>query len=335
VSIPTSPPTVWTLIWHRAGRVTDASLELLGEARRVAGLLGIETEAVVLGDVDDAALVDVAEHGADRVLIVASPQLVRPATKPATAALAQLIERRAPRLVLIPETADGRDIGPRLAARTGHGLVADCAFLRVDPDGAVIATRPAWDGMVSQRVRVGTSSLVMIAPGVFPPRPRGNAKPPVVERIVLDGLPKSDTELLAAKRLEPDDLELDEAGTVVAGGLGMGGEAGFRSLEKLAAVLGAKVGASRRATDLGWVDRSALVGQTGTTVRPSLYFACGISGASQHVLGMHESQVVVAINSDPNAPIFGIADVGIVGDVAEVVPALTDAFERALGGVES
>jgi electron transfer flavoprotein alpha subunit len=174
------------------------------------------------------------------------------------------------------------------------------------------------------------SGLVMIAPGVFPLRTFDDAVQPGIEHIALNGLPEPDTQLLSSKRLEPDDLALEEAEVIVAGGRGMGGEDGFRALEELAAVLGAKVAASRRATDLGWADRDALVGQTGKTVRPALYLACGISGASQHVLGMWESQLIVAVNSDPNAPILRVADLGVVGDVATVVPELTEAFRRGL-----
>ena len=322
--------SVWSVVWHRDGKVADASLEVLAEARRIADVLGTETVAVGFGDIDARMIQMLGRHGAGHVLIATAPQLSRFATSPHSAALVQLINRCSPRVILVPGTAAGRDLAPRVAARTGLGFVPDCSFVRVDEEGTVVATRPALDGKIAQRVAVGAAGLLMIPPGIFAPRTFDDDRTPGTELVNLEDLPEPDTELVSSKHLEPADIELNEAAVVVAGGLGMGGAGGFRSLEKLAAVLGAKVAASRRATDLGWVDRSALVGQTGTTVRPALYIACGISGASQHVLGMWESQMIVAINSDSSAPIFSLADVGVVGDVATVVPQLTEAFQHVL-----
>ena len=331
-----TPAEAWSLVFHRDGLIADSSLEVLGEARRLGNAMETGTVAIVLGDVPSSGLEILGAHGATRVLVASAPQLRTYATRPQVAAVAELIDERMPRLVLVPEVAAGRDLAPRLAARSNLGLVAGCTYVRVDRSGRVVATRPGMGGRIAERVAIGSPGLLMVAPDVFPQRIFDNGADPEIEHVTFDDLPDPAVELVSSKRLEPDDLSLEEAEVVVAGGLGMGGEEGFRSLEKLAAVLGAKVAASRRATDLGWADRAALVGQTGTTVRPALYVACGISGASQHVLGMRESKTVVAVNSDPNAPIFQIADVGVVGDVATVVPELADAFQRGLaaeGGV--
>jgi electron transfer flavoprotein alpha subunit len=325
-----SSGSVWSVVWHRDGKVSDASLEVLAEARRIADRIGTQTVAVGFGDIDDDIVEILGLHGASRVLVANAPQLSRFATSSHSAALIKLIGRDTPRVILVPGTAAGRDLAPRVATRAGLGLVPDCSFVRVDEGRTVVATRPALDGKIAQRVAVEAAGLLMIPPGIFASRTFDDNRTPETEVVNLTDLPEPDTELVSSKHLEPADIELNEAEVVVAGGLGMGGEGGFRSLEKLAAVLGAKVAASRRATDLGWVDRSALVGQTGTTVRSALYIACGISGASQHVLGMWESQMIVAVNSDSNAPIFSLADVGVVGDVATVVPQLTEAFQQVL-----
>ena len=321
---------VWSLVWHRDGIVSDASLETLAQARLIGQSVAARTVAVCFGDTEAETSELLALHGADGILRATAPQLTQYAAVPHVAALAQLIDRYQPRVILVPQTGAGREVAPRVAARSGLGMVADCSFVRVDAAGMILATRPALDGRIAQRVFAGPSSLVMIPPGIFAKRTFDRSESPQFETVALADLPEPDTELLSSKRLEPEDLSLDEVPAIVAGGLGMGGEDGFRSLDRLASVIGAKVAASRRATDLGWADRAALVGQTGKTVRPSLYVACGISGATQHILGMWESQMIVAVNSDPNAPIFGIADIGVVGDVAVVIPELAEAFRRAL-----
>jgi electron transfer flavoprotein alpha subunit len=322
---------IWSVVWHQDGRIADTSLEVLAEARRIADTLGTQTVAVGFGDIDIEMIGTLGRHGAGRLLVANAPQLSRFSTSPYSAALAQLISDKTPRVVFVPSTAAGRDVAPRVAARMELGLVRDCSFIRVDGEGTVVATRPALDGKIAQRVVVEESALLLIPPGIFAEQTFEIDGNPETEVVIMANLPEPDTVVVSSKHLEPADIELNEAEVVVAGGFGMGGESGFRSLEKLAAVLGAKLAASRRATDLGWIDRDALVGQTGTTVRPELYIACGISGASQHVLGMWESKMIIAVNSDANAPIFGLADVGVVGDVEAVVPQLTEAFGQLLG----
>lgn len=323
---------VWSLVWHRDGQVLDSSLEVLGEAHRIGRLMGEEVVAVVLGEDMPGSVEALGSRGASRLLFASAPGLRTYATGPHLTAMERLILQGSPRVIFVPGSSNGRDLGPRLAAHMGLGIVSECTYLRVDADGRLVATRPGYGGRIAQRVALGPAGIVIVPRGVFPPQSFESSGVLETECVRVDGLPEPDLVLTSTERLRSEDLTLEEAAVIVAGGAGMGGEEGFRSLSELAAMLGGRVGASRRATDLGWADRSALVGQTGTTVRPSLYMACGISGAPQHALGIRGSKTIVAVNSDPDAPIFGFADLGVLGDVSAVIPRLIAALARRLEG---
>jgi len=304
------------------GRERGSSREILGEARRLAeGRPGCEVVALVPGRHADAA--SLAAWGADRV--VELPALAGPASSDGWAvAVAEALVKLAPDAVLLPAGSWIRDTAPRLAARLGTDLRTEVTALALRGD-ELLATRPVYAGKVLATAPVsGSPALVALRAKVFTPRERGATVVPVESLAVaapeFKALVK---EILAAAA---GKLDVGEADIVVSGGRGVGGPEGFAPLEELAAKLGAAVGASRAAVDAGWRPHSQQVGQTGKVVNPTLYIACGISGAIQHLAGMKNSRFIVAINKDPEAPIFKVADYGIVGDLFEVVPALTKAL---------
>jgi electron transfer flavoprotein alpha subunit len=327
---PSDRAGIWVLAEGTDGRVASAPLEATTEAARLSRLLGTEVTAVLFGG-DESAIETLGAHGAETVVSIDLSWDGADSAVPA-GVLADLITRDRPQLVLIPGTAMGRDIAPRLAVRLGAGLVEDCIYLRVGDGGRLEATRMEDDGAAASRlVWIGTGpALAMLPPGTFRAEPVGDRPVPRVVYADIADLPETGLRLLNSRKIDPAQLPLEDAPVLVAGGLGMGGPDGFEVLENLASVIGGKVAASRRATDLGWVDHRVLVGQTGKTVRPAIYLACGISGASQHVLGMKESGFIVSINSDPHAPIHGIADLAAIGDVGEIVPELVAGFASAL-----
>ncbi|HDN79244.1 MAG TPA: electron transfer flavoprotein subunit alpha/FixB family protein, partial [Chloroflexi bacterium] len=235
-----------------------------------------------------------------------------------------------PAVVFLGATTQGRDLAPRLAARLGVGLASDCTSFDVDGDGKLLITRPIYAGRAIQTIKLKTSpQMATLRPNVFPP-----AEPDASRQAEVEKLPVSVGEVRAKVvdflKKESEEIELTEADIIVSGGRGLGKPEGFEVIRALAKVLGAAVGASRAAVDAGWIDHSHQVGQTGKTVNPKLYIACGISGAAQHLAGMRTSKVIVAINKDPEAPIFKVADYGIVADLYDVVPALTKAFQEVL-----
>jgi len=235
-----------------------------------------------------------------------------------------------PSLILLPATSTGKDLAPRLAIHLSAGVASDCTELEIRDDD-LIATRPAYAGKVLLKVKIkGRPKIATLRPNVFTAKQRSPAADPAVEMISftkpMTGMTVKEFVTHGAKK-----LDLTEAGVIVSGGRGMGGPDNYKILEDLATVMGGVVGASRASVDAGWRPHSDQVGQTGRTVSPTLYIACGISGAIQHRVGMINSKVIVAINKDPEAPIFGFADYGVVGDLFEVVPALTAEMKKYYG----
>ena len=314
------------------GSAKNVGLELLTPGRDLADKQGGRLVAIVIGSGVEQAVSDASAHGADQVIVVDSPEFKDYTTDAYTAAMYYLVEKYGPTTLLIGATPDGRDMGPRLACRIKTGLTADCTGLDIDPESGNVAwTRPAFGGNLmatilcpDHRPQIGT-----VRPGVFKKSAPGDANAEVVREEFHVAPEQIRTELLEVIREAAGELvDLEGADIIVSGGRGVGGPEGFAPVKALADVLGATVGASRAAVDSGWISHAHQVGQTGKTVAPKLYIACGISGAIQHLAGMSSSDYIVAINKDADAPIFGVADYGIVGNLFDVVPALTAEIKK-------
>ena len=315
------------------GSAKNVGLELLGPGRDLADKQGGKLVAIVIGGGVDQAVNDASVQGADQVIVVDAPEFKDYTTDAYTAALYFLIEKYGPTTLLIGATPDGRDLGPRLACRLKTGLTADCTALDIDEESGNVAwTRPAFGGNLmatilcpDHRPQIGT-----VRPGVFKKSDAGEAKAEVIkEDIHVDAKDIRTQVLELIKEADGENVDLEGADIIVSGGRGVGGPEGFEPVKALADALGGVVGASRAAVDAGWIAHAHQVGQTGKTVGPKLYIACGISGAIQHVAGMSGSDCIVAINKDPEAPIFDIADYGVVGNLFEVLPVLTEEIKKA------
>jgi len=309
---------ILTFIEQREGQIRKASLEALAEARRRATELGGEATAVLVGHgITDKA----AALGGVRVLVADEERFARFSAEGYTAVVAAAAERVQPAAIFVAATAAGRDVAGRLSARLGAGCLADVTQIRVE-GGSLVAVRPVYSGKAIATADGGTGPCVIVTlrPNVFAAEPAAGS--PQVER--LDGVTAEIRavvkEIVAAATGE---LDVAEADVIVAGGRGLKGAENFALVRELANALGAAVGASRAVVDAGWIDHANQVGQTGKVVSPSLYVACGISGAIQHLAGMSSAKIIVAINKDPEAPIFKVADYGIIGDLFQVLPALT------------
>lgn len=323
---------VWVFAEQREGKLLNVSIELIGEGRKIADELDTELTAILLGkDVDDLSK-QLIKYGADNVLYGESELLQIYTTDGYTKVICDLIKERKPEIMLIGATNIGRDLGPRISARIHTGLTADCTRLEVDKENRrLLQTRPAFGGNLMATIICPNHRPQMstVRPGVMEKAKYDESRLGNIEKFV----PNLREEDIKAKVLEvvkeaKAQVKLEEANIIVSGGRGLGNPEGFKLIEQLAEKLGAVVGASRATVDAGWIDQSHQVGQTGKTVRPTLYIACGISGAIQHLAGMQESEVIVAINKDKNAPIFKIADYGVVGDVYEVLPELIEALDN-------
>lgn len=315
---------VWVFAEQRDGELQKVALQLVGKGRELADTLGVELTALLLGsDIDDVAK-ELVAHGADKVLYADSPLLKHYNTDGYTKVINDLIEDRKPEILLIGATFIGRDLGPRVAARVGTGLTADCTGLDIDEESKnLMMTRPAFGGNLMATIACEKTRPQMstVRPGVFDKLPRDASRTGKIEKIAA-AVAESDihVDIIEVVKAEGDVVDISEAPVIISGGRGLGGPDGFKVLKELADLLGGSIGGSRATIDAGWIDKSYQVGQTGKTVRPNLYVACGISGAIQHLAGMQESGFIVAINKDENAPIMQVADLGIVGDLYKVVP---------------
>lgn len=324
------PKGIWIFIEQRNGQIRKVSLELLSQGRILADETGEPLAAVIAGDGIRDLAGQVAGYGADQVYLLDAPQLSQYTTGAYTSALSKLLQEKEPQAFLLGNTAIGKDLAPRLAQRLEVGLASDCTGMETDPEKFLTFTRPIYAGKAIANVgSLSRPVLATLRPNSFPvAQPDATRKPEVLDIPVsidpadLKALVK-DVAIAASKR-----PELTEANIIVSGGRGMKGPENFGILEELADVMGAAVGASRAAVDSGWKEHKFQVGQTGKTVSPTLYIACGISGAIQHLAGMGSSKFIVAVNKDPEANIFNIADYGIVGDLFEVVPLLTQEFKK-------
>ncbi|MBU5256021.1 electron transfer flavoprotein subunit alpha [Tissierella praeacuta] len=323
---------VWVFAEQRDGELLNVAIELVGEGRKIADALETELTAVLLGkDVDNLAE-KLVKYGADNVLYADHPLLNVYTTDGYTKIIYDLIKERKPEIMLIGATNIGRDLGPRISARVHTGLTADCTKLDVDLENRrLMQTRPAFGGNLMATIICPDHRPQMstVRPGVMEKAKYDESR----KGNIVKFTPDLKDEDIRAKVIEvvkggKAEVQLEESKIIVSGGRGLGNPEGFKLIEDLAKKLGGVVGASRATVDAGWIEHGHQVGQTGKTVRPSLYVACGISGAIQHLAGMQDSKVIVAINKDADAPIFKIADYGIVGDVYEVLPELIEALDN-------
>jgi electron transfer flavoprotein alpha subunit len=324
---------IWILAEHTGGRPRKITYELLGKAKELARALDGRVGALLLGSGIGALAADLGAHGADRVFVADAPVLEQYSADAYSAVLAPLVQQHAPWAVLAGSTAVGRDLAPRLAARVGAGIVTDCATLEL-LDGKLVVTRPTMTRKAIARVafRDGTVRIAVVLPNVLTPAATEEGRRPEVVPVSVTVDPGAvRTKVLEVKALAGETVPLTEADIVVSGGRGLRGPENFALLNTLAKALGAAVGSSRPPVDSGWVPHDYEIGQTGKTVNPSLYIACGISGAPQHLAGMSSSRCIVAINKDPQAPIFGIASYGVVGDLFQILPLLTEEIHRVKG----
>ena len=327
---------LWVFVeTNEDGTAKNVGLELLTPGKMMAGKQGGALVAVVIGSGVDEAVKAASEHGADKVIVVDGPEYKHYTTDAYAIALVSLVEKYGPTSMLIGATNNGRDLGPRVSCRLKTGLTADCTALDIDDEtGNVAWTRPAFGGNLmatilcpNHRPQIGT-----VRPGVFKKSEAGAANAEIIKEDLHVPADQIRTQVLEIiKDMDSENVDLEGAEIIVSGGRGVGGPEGFEPIRALAKELGATVGASRAAVDAGWIAHAHQVGQTGKTVGPKLYIACGISGAIQHLAGMSSSDVIVAINKDPDAPIFDVADYGVVGNLFEVLPVLTEEIKKARG----
>lgn len=323
---------VWVFAEQRGGALMDVALELLGEGRRLADEIGTELSAVLLGHNVEGLTDTLIAAGADKVYLADQADLASYTTDAYTKVIYTAIRNYKPEIVLLGATHIGRDLGPCLAVRCGTGLTADCTKLEIDPeDKKLMQTRPAFGGNLMATIVCPNHRPQMstVRPGVMAKLAPDASRQGEVVRLDVD-FEDGDlrTKVLEIVRTAKETVKLTDAEVIVSGGRGLGTPEGFELLEQLAKKLGGIVGASRAAVDAGWIDHSRQVGQTGTTVKPKIYIACGISGAIQHLAGMQNSECIIAINKNETAPIFEVADYGIVGDLYKVIPAMMEALDQ-------
>ena len=328
-------------------KLSDIAFELVGKAKELAADLNTEVTAVLLGSNVKALATELGEYGADKVIVVDNPALETYRTEPYAQALVSVINEYKPEIMLVGATAIGRDLGPTVSARVKTGLTADCTSLEIGDFPLVAApgkeseqkhnqllmTRPAFGGNTIATIACPDNrpQMATVRPGVMQKiAPIAGAKANVVEFNPEFTPNNRYVEILNVVKAVKSTANIMEAKILVSGGRGVGSKENFKLLEDLAEVLGGTVSCSRAVVENGWLPVDLQVGQTGKTVRPQIYFAIGISGAIQHVAGMEDSDLIIAINKDEDAPIFDVADYGLVGDLNKIVPALTKALKEEM-----
>jgi electron transfer flavoprotein alpha subunit/NAD-dependent dihydropyrimidine dehydrogenase PreA subunit len=327
---------VWVFAEQRDGVLTKVSHQLMGKARQLADTLGVSAEAVLLGHNVEPLAQELIADGADVVYLAEDPILEHYRTDAYAKVIADLIEEKKPEIVLYGATTVGRDLAPRISQRIYTGLTADCTGLDIDEsERLLLQTRPAFGGNIMATIICPhhRPQMSTVRPGVMRTPKPDPSRQGTVERVAVDATEGDlNLQILQVVKEARRRVNLEDAKIIVSGGRGVGGPEGFTAIEELAEALGGEVGSSRAAVDAGWIDKEHQVGQTGKTVHPELYVACGISGAIQHQAGMKEAKFIVAINKDPGAPIFQIADVGIVGDLFKVIPELVKQLKAVGAG---
>ena len=324
--------------------LSGIALELVGKGKDLAKDLGTEVTAVLVGSGVKALADELAAYGADKVIVVDDPELKEYRTEPYAHAISSVINKYKPEIFLVGATAIGRDLGPRVSARIHTGLTADCTQLEIgdfpinpipgkeQKHNQLLMTRPAFGGNTIATIACPDfrPQMATVRPGVMQKAPKVEGAKAVVEEFNPGFTPDSKyVEILEVVKSVVETVDIMDAKILVSGGRGVGSAENFKMLEDLADALNATVSCSRAVVDAGWQVKDLQVGQTGKTVRPNVYFAIGISGAIQHVAGMEESDIIIAINKDETAPIFDVADYGIVGDLNKIVPMLTEQLKAA------
>jgi electron transfer flavoprotein alpha subunit len=319
-----------TIAEQRDGEIRKISYEIVSEGRRLADTLGQNVTAVLLGSNIKDKAASLGHYGADKVLVADDPRLETYTTDAYTSVIAELVKANDPAILLLGASVQGKDLGARLSARLGVGMAQDCTAFSIE-DGNLVAVRPIYAGKAYAKVTFSDSWPQMAAarPNVMAMNEADTSRSAEIEdaSFTLDDS-QLKTKVVDVAKDESGKVDLTEAEKIVSGGRGMKGPEHYEILEALAEAIGASVGASRSAVDAGWRPHTDQVGQTGKVVSPNLYVACGISGAIQHLAGMSTSKVIVAINKDPDAPIFQRADYGVVEDLFKVVPALTEEAKK-------
>lgn len=323
---------VWVFAEQKNGRLAPVSTDLLGKARELAGDLGQEVSALLLGYQVSGLAGTLIKYGANNVYVAEHKALKDYRTIAYTTVMEGLINKYKPNIFLLGATHIGRDLAPRVSRRVCAGLTADCTELSIDPEeGILLQTRPAFGGNVMATIanRFSRPQMATVRPGVMEARPKAGYKGNVIKCKVSLSEKEIGSKILEVVREKKKRVNLPEAGVIVAGGRGIGDADGFKVIKKLAAVMGGEVAGTRVAVEEGWIPADRQVGQTGQSVRPELYIACGISGAIQHRAGMMYSRYIIAVNKDSRAPIFQVADWGIVGDLHEVIPEMIRQIQKA------
>ena len=323
---------VWVFAEQRDGKIMPVVIELLGEGKKLAAEVGCELCAVLCGSGVEGLADELFAYGADKVYVADHEELSTYRTDAYTKVIYEAIEAYKPEIVLLGATHIGRDLGPCLAVRANTGLTADCTKLEIDPeDKKIKQTRPAFGGNLMATIVCPNHRPQMstVRPGVMEKAAYEEGRKGEVIKLGVE-FKEGDirTKVVEIVKSMKEAVSLTDAEIIVAGGMGLGKPEGFELLKQLADKLGGVIASSRAAVDAGWIDHAYQVGQTGTTVKPKIYFACGISGAIQHAAGMQNSEQIIAINTNESAPIFEIADYGIVGDLYKVIPAIMEELDK-------
>jgi electron transfer flavoprotein alpha subunit len=322
---------VWVIAEHYKKKIQNVSFQLLSKGRELADLLQVKLSFVLLGKDFDDELEEFSLYGMDEIIYIKSPILKDYYSDLYTKVITELVIENKPEIILIGATPTGRDFAPRVAKRLNAGLTADCTGLEINLETRnLLQTRPTYGGSIMATIRTPSNrpQMATVRAGIFN-MPEKVKKKVNIRKIEYQFEEKdSVSKIVKIISKAKSNVNLEDAKFIVAGGRGVGSREGFRIIEELAEVLDAELGGSRITVELNWLDPDRQIGQTGKTVSPKLYIACGISGAIQHIVGMQNSEIVVAINKDPNAPIFNWAHYGIVGDLHEIIPALIQEFKK-------
>ena len=321
---------IWVFAEQRNNKITRVAFELVGKASELASKLNVKTAAILIAEKDIGAQ-ELIDFGADKVYLVENELLKNYQTDLYVGIISKLIQKNSPQIVIYGATHIGRDLAPRIAQRITTGLTADCTGLDIDEDGLLIQTRPAFGGNIMAQIKCPEHKPQMstVRPGIFKIKEKKSRKGEIVKVNVELSEKDMLTKVIEIIKSAKKKVNLEESQIIISGGRGLCQPENFKLIEEVASLIGAEVGASRAAVDSGWIPKDHQVGQTGKTVSPKLYIACGISGAIQHRAGMQSSDFIIAINKDPGAMIFSIADIGIVADVTKFLPIFIEELKNS------